>query len=391
MIYLSSSFYGLSIKGSINLTLLLANSIITFILSLKGKKINRNAFFLVLIIVISSILTIIVNTEGLYQYLIFWASLLSAYLIYISIDIRDFVAMYTRIIYFICIFSLITFAILLISPNILNYFPTITNHAGLTVHNLLFSVIHYSNYFNANYGLFWEPGAYQTFINFALFFQIFVLKDLNVKKILVYLITLFTTFSTTGYLAALMIIVVFILTRRSTVKEEIVKRKKIIATVILLLLIGIFLFNSLPGSIKFKVFGKLEVILNPELARLNPAYGSTTARTDAIKISLINWLNNPFFGVGFTNLYDFTLGGRRAFLTATPLNWFALFGFPLGIILNYCIWGWTKVINRGVLIKILIFLFLTFIALSEYYNMNAFYLIFIMYGFTIKSLVKRKI
>lgn len=50
-----------------------------------------------------------------------------------------------------------------------------------------------------NCGPFWEPGAFQGYINLALFLEI-VSKTLNSRKFLLYTITIITTFSTGGYI-----------------------------------------------------------------------------------------------------------------------------------------------------------------------------------------------
>ena len=386
LIYLSSSFYGLTIQGRINIALFLATSVVTFILRSNSKRLRLTALLFFLFIVLSTLFTIIANRDDVYLYLIFWSYFLGAYLIYISIDIRHFIILYTQIMFFICSFSLVTFSILFFFPSFFNIFPAVTNKAGLTMHNLFFSVLYDSSYFKSNYGLFWEPGAYQTFINLALFFELFVIQIIKPKRALVFLFTIFTTFSTTGYLSALILIVVFAFSKRNSIKEEIKKRRKLFLVIIVYLLVAFITFTSFPDKIKFNVYRKLEAIINPELANQNPSYVSTTARTDSMTIALINLLNNPLFGVGFSNLYGYTLEENKNFLTATPLNWFGLFGVPIGIILNFCVWRWTKVIKVGILKKLFIFIFLTLLFSSQYFNMNALYLAFLLYSFDLTHL-----
>ncbi|MEK3766890.1 O-antigen ligase family protein [Solibacillus sp. FSL K6-4121] len=260
------------------------------------------------------------------------------------------------------------------------------NKSGLIVNNLLFSVVNINpGYFPMNFGLFWEPGAYQTFINLALFFQMFILRELKYKYILVYLLTVFTTFSTTGYLGAAIILIAFFFSNRMILDN----RKKILAIILTgLVLSFIISYNYLPDIIKFKVFGKLEAILNSDLAIENSSYTSTTIRTDSIKYPLFMAFENPFFGVGFSNLYQNALDIGFKMVTATPVNWLALFGIPLGLLLNMCVYQWTKLVKGGVFFKILIFIFLLIIVISENYNRDIFYLMFLLYSFDIKSINK---
>ena len=183
---------------------------------------------------------------------------------------------------------------------------------------------------------------------------------------------------------------IYLLINKSKTKIALKKRRKLIKVVMVLLLIGIFIFNMMPSHIVFKVFGKLEAIINPNLANQNIAYGSTTARIDAIKIPLINWLRSPLWGVGFENMYNYSIKNNTNFLTATPLNWFGLFGLPLGVLFNCCIWRITKFSKNSFFVRIFEFVFLNLIILSEYYNMNAFLLTLIIYGYSAKYILYAK-
>lgn len=388
VIYLSSSFYGLSISGSINIILSILISIIAVIANLRDLNINKKATIFIIIVISASIITLLFQNGKLYDYLIFWVYLLSAYLVYISIDLKSFIYIFNDIMYFLCIFSIITFLLLIFIPEVFSFLPTIRNSSGLSMKNVFFSVVYNSNYFNSNFGLFWEPGAYQTFINVALFFQLFLIKEIKIKKILIYLITIFTTFSTTGYISAFILILIFLFINKKIykIKENKFNIKKLMFIIILILVIGFIIFNYMPDVIKFKVFGKLEGIFNPHLLKNNSSYESTLARVDAFKIPIYNMFNSPIIGVGFNKLSQSAKEFGSGFLTTTPINWFALFGIPIGILINFNIWRWSKVINKNFVLKILLIIFLVIIISSENYNRNAFYLLFILYGFNINKL-----
>lgn len=389
LIYLSSSFYGLSIKGSINAAILLIVTLVTFTINPKSKKIKLNTLFFVLFIILSSSMTMIIKSDEIYNYSIFWVFLICAYIVYISIDINEFIIIFNKIIYFLCVFSLVTFIALMLYPSVFDYFPSITNVTGLTMKNAFFSVVYNSSYFNSNFGLFWEPGAFQYFINLALYLQLFIIKTLDKKRVLVFLITIATTFSTTGYISTLFILFIFIFYTKTSIKEEFKNKKKMILIIFTFIVVGFFIFNSLPSHITFKVFGKLEAILNPELANINPSYISTAARTSSLKIPLQGFLKSPFWGEGFTALSRRSLEMGSGFLTATPLNWFGLFGLPLGVMLNICVWRWSKAVDGNLLLKLLIFAFLIISVISENFNRNSFYLVFLLYSFDLNLLKNR--
>ncbi|MDM0483757.1 hypothetical protein [Clostridium perfringens] len=259
------------------------------------------------------------------------------------------------------------------------------NNSGLVIRNVIFSVVYNSSYFNSNFGLFWEPGAYQTFLNLALFFQLFLIRNLNYKRVGILLITIFTTFSTTGYIATIYIIVIFFVRQYTVKKNNYYKNKKINFIFIIILILGAVAFYNMPDVIKFKVLGKLEGIFNTHLLETNSSYESTLARINSFKIPIINLMKSPIWGVGFTNLSNSSKVIGSGFLTSTPLNWFALFGLVSGFIINMPIVMWTSFIKRNYILRIFLILFLIIIILSENYNRNMFFLILCFYGFDVKN------
>lgn len=89
-----------------------------------------------------------------------------------------------------------------------------------------------------NCGPFWEPGAFQGFINLSFFLNT-INSTLNKKRLLLYIITLITTFSTGGYIV--MLINLFIYFMNITAIR--VSSKIIIS--IILLIVSINLINNL--------------------------------------------------------------------------------------------------------------------------------------------------
>ena len=70
-----------------------------------------------------------------------------------------------------------------------------------------------------NYGLFTEPSRYQAYLNLALMFLLFDrTKKMNIKQIILFVATLITTFSTTGYIAFAIIVMAFIFSNRLNIK-----------------------------------------------------------------------------------------------------------------------------------------------------------------------------
>lgn len=387
VIYFSSSFFALSIKGTISILSILIMSLITLIANSNSLKANYKNIVFFLIIVIFSIFSLMYNGDTIYDYLIFWVAFLSAMIIYISIPINEFVDKYCKIVGFLAIFSLVTFVASILFPKFITMFPIVTNNTGVSVHNMIFSVNNTSTSFVSNYGLFWEPGAYQTFLNIAIFFQLFFYEKIGIKRIIVLIIAIITTFSTTAYISSGLIIVIYFLFVKVLNSEQKKIKRKIMKILLFLIIIGSIFFTQIPNSIKFKVFGKLEAIFNPNLLSTY-SYSSTAARVSSITIPLKNLLINPIVGVGFSKLFNYAFTDGHGFLTATPLNWFGLFGLICGMLINYSLWLWTKVCNRNYLTRLLLFIFLLLIVMTENYNRNSFYLLFILYGLDITKAIR---
>ncbi|MGO4347332.1 O-antigen ligase family protein [Paenibacillus sp. MCAF9] len=384
VLYLSSSFYALSIPGFINIILMALICILSIFVNFKDIIIKVNSLFFFIFIVTNSAITYWINDEDVYNYAIFLIFFLAAYLIYLTVSMKEFILIYSDIMYFLCTFSIFTFIILFVAPSIFNFFPEVHNSANLKVSNVFFSVVHKSDYFNSNFGMFWEPGAFQTFINLALFIELFVHKETRVNRMIIYLITVFTTFSTTGYIGAFLLIVLFLLRKKSNIKEELKKRRKIIVLIIILVVIIILVFGILPDHIKFKVFGKLEILIKPQSETVNADYSSTIVRLKSINYPLEAFIKNPMFGVGFDKLYKSAIDNAYFMVTSTPVNWFALFGIFAGATFNICLFKWTNLVRGGILFKICLCAFLLIIIASENYNRNAFFLLFLFYSFDIK-------
>lgn len=74
----------------------------------------------------------------------------------------------------------------------------------------------YGEYFlRRNSGMFWEPGAFQGYVNLALLFSIFIKKQkLMLLKVLTLMAALLTTYSTTGYIAFAFVGLVYLYVNR---------------------------------------------------------------------------------------------------------------------------------------------------------------------------------
>lgn len=185
-----------------------------------------------------------------------------------------------KLLSFASLFSLFFFAISL--PSILPDFVAID---GRVLNNyLLFGI--YDKYLSMgvyrNGGLWWEPGAFQVFVNLALIFSV-ISKTLDNKTYALFSITILSTFSTTGILCLVLISLIYFKSKLNSKNGY------------LYFIAFIFLFYALYSYIG-------DAILNKILYSSGESFSFTSRLTD-LKISVALFWNNLWIGYGFANLY----------------------------------------------------------------------------------------
>lgn len=146
-----------------------------------------------------------------------FAQFVFSILICILINPKTFIDKYNKIICFLGITSIIMYIIPFIFPNFTSFFPVVQDYAGSKFYNagLYCYPIYIVKHYYRNQSIFWESGAFQAFLNIALFLELYVKKDKNKKYILIYIITILTTQSTTGYIILILLVITKIIQKVS--------------------------------------------------------------------------------------------------------------------------------------------------------------------------------
>lgn len=148
----------------------------------------------------------------------------------------------------------------------------------------IFFTYHYNNRLPRLSGLFWEPGAYQIYLNWGLFLYIFEERG-SKKDLFVLLISILLTQSTSGYcIAALLMVVLISKTNYLSKKSR--------------ALLGI------GGIIVASVFSAF-VIYKKIQKTGNDIYGSAFLRFSDIKNGISILFRHPLIGIGFGNEMQF--------------------------------------------------------------------------------------
>lgn len=181
-------------------------------------------------------------------------------------DRNRFIALFEKVMLFICIYSCICFAL-----NLIFNFTASTPMLGS-----LYKIWMGQNIrvLARNSGPFWEPGIFQIYINIALYFAMFFLKDKNGKFPLFYVfvfgITILTTISTTGYIIMSgLLFWKYISVIRSTQKSHM--RISMIFLIPIVLLVGSAILLSTPAvADKFQANNQSFVIRSSDVAAVIP-------------------------------------------------------------------------------------------------------------------------
>ncbi|MBO7289317.1 MAG: O-antigen ligase family protein, partial [Clostridia bacterium] len=370
LIYSSSSFYMLTKPGMLCMLLNLTCVFMLYIISLLcGKKIIINSNMAVKVITLCAIIGIgafSARGEDPKQSIINLSNIFIAYLFALNYDFKDFAKKFEKVVYFLCVYSIIVYFISTILPDFIKLFPQTENVNGFKVHNLIFAVV-YPNSTPRNSGMFWEPGAFQTYINLALIIELFYFKQLRKNRLIVYLITIFTTYSTVGYITTLFIAYTYITQLLFSSANRDKNSTRNLFFILTIVVIAVVVFLSLNTSTSERVFGKLKYIEGTTGGRNTSASVRMGAFTKPFKV----FWDYPLFGAGTRGMTNFALNERYNMNTCTFVNWFAYFGVFYGALMMRMFYKFAKRFSNKKLIVYMIFFAMFLTTATENYYRNS--------------------
>lgn len=294
--------------------------ILAAVMLIRSERIKREKFGLVPVFLSVSIGTTMILSHRIsngYFYYTMIASIWFAYFYAREYSLEDFSYAFCKIMRVIAVVSLIAW--LFAEPiTSMGFIPVVNNSNGVPYKTLLFTNIPMSlHYAQRNMGPFWEPGAYQVYLNIALFLVLFVEK--NNKKVFdsaLFVITCLTTKSGAALAPMVMTICAYAIEERQI---------KSFFTVAILGSVIVYMFstgmfdditdkmsgNAETNSIIYRQIG-IEGALKGFLA--NPVFGSSPAENEYIKMQLAIE----------------KLGSTYSSNTNTYINYFAYFGIFVG-------------------------------------------------------------
>ncbi|MBE6747695.1 MAG: hypothetical protein E7557_00505 [Ruminococcaceae bacterium] len=326
------------------------------------SRLNRTFLFFVL----SLILPVIYGNFNTKQMIVTLVPWVVGYLFTLFVSYQEFKDAFLSIVRFLAVYSLITFFLGIILPDLITVLPSIEKN-GTLYYNTVFSVVSNSLFVSRNFGIFWEPGAFSIFLNVALYFELFENK-FNAKHILLLSVTILTTVSTLGIVCMVILFAAFLTTDKYVSSSRI---KSLIVTAGALGLVVLIFYG---GDFIYNTFNKLDM----SGTTINE---STAVRMNAIIYPGSAFLENPIFGVGYDDylfIQERFCGGMA---TCSFINWLCLFGILGGIIpVVGCIRFFT-INNHNFLANCALFIFTMFLFSTENFIQIIFIYILMFFGY----------
>lgn len=251
-------------------------------------------------------------TNG-YFYITIIACLLFGFFFSLQYSIEEFAYSYVRIMTIIAIVSIVCEVGKYFLYN-LSILPTLTNSTGVNYKHIVLTSFTIRNGALRNQGPFWEPGAYQVYLNVALLLSLFCEKDSRIKLFhsILFCITLITTGSGIAILPAILIIFAYMLNEK-------------ISKSFIILLISVFAFFI------FYQTGFLDSVFG----RMNTGETSFQLRLYSILGNLYAFIQNPIFGSPVEESYAYReeiIRRWTGFTYSFNLNTFPAYFAYLGIL-----------------------------------------------------------
>lgn len=332
-----------------NIVLVFYFFVLIVIILRKHIRIKEQSFYILMILVLISFMTMLINYDLSFKYIYISLLTISTFLMTNIISFEKIRDAYIKTMSFLAIFSIVTYIISLFNYSLITKMPQIINESGYYFYCLGFSVIQKKMEYvaNRNYGIFREPGVYAIFLCIALLFTLY--KENNNKNtkisIIIYMCTILTTLSTGGIIAMLLMITNHLIFTKT-------KDRKSNVYVFLMIVIVVVIITS--PYIYRQIFGKFMVA--------NSSYNS---RFGSIITNIYIWKENikkVIMGTGFSyveenfKIVSATLNISTGDNTNTLLKILAVYGINYFSIIMLMLYSLSKKMSKNAICSTVIFI-----------------------------------
>lgn len=330
------------------------------------RKLN-DRFLLYVIIFTGSLFTISLYTHGSLSIPSTIASamkLMLAYLVLKAVGKR-FIGTYLTVLVFLSIISL--FGYITDQYNLFDGIVYRLPAVGDMGYEGIFYVYRFSWQIDRNNGIFFEPGAYQGFLNAGLFLLFFADAGFPKKKTWIYigvlLTTLITTFSTTGYMIlSMLLILAFIKSRLLSRSEK-----------AMLFGLAVLVVTALSAQ----VYSTFVVKVSDYLSANEYDFGYSAQNRSSDAKTDLKVFSKHIFGLGYDDYEkEFGILGRvgseRGFSSNGVTRMLATYGLPFSLfIFGSYYWALRRVLKDFLLTTGAFVMFMLFLAGESYYMMSS--------------------
>lgn len=341
-----------------------------------GHQNNKNTRFVAIFLVLFSIFVVssTLNGNSVDGSLSRLISILCGFTIALCVDKRQFIAVFVKSVFFICIVAMALEALAYLAPAFLQRLPVITNTSNRQFYTFLIGAFGFENTmqtYKRSMGIFWEPGAFSIYIVIALSFELFF-KNKSKTRIIIDIIALIFTFSTTGYIAFFALFITYL---AFGLESKNVSLK--VFLIICVVSCGIFLFAS-DGPLSSLVFEKIKSGNSSSASRFSSFF-------NGLRISI----RRPFFGYGINEtagmeVYlasgeaSYTNGGVQ--ITNTMIGYMVYYGIPFAAIIAIGTFMFYRSVSSNAIVSLCLFSILMLGYFGErFYSFLPFVIAF--YGF----------
>lgn len=302
-----------------------------FLVLCKGRlKVPRRQMSTVVLLAMFIMLTMVLNFDNAYKvYLGTIVILVLCLLIAIAIPRDEFKKMYSDIILVICLISLFFYTISLVHPSIINNLP---NFNGLNYKTFFYLYFHGNTTKELgtftptirNAGIFRECGIFQVYINLAIFLELMKGTRIRNFRMIVYWVTLLTTYSSAGILCGIPMLIVY---WRQIGKMANGKHKTrfVLLTFFIIILFGLYLYSN------------YNILFLEKITEDGTSAASMKDRLACLESDLRIFIESPIWGRGFTNLNAEGIGSECSFTCIA-----ALYGIIFPIVLLIGVMRFTR-------------------------------------------------
>lgn len=370
-LYVSFSKFFLEISGIIKIFTLSFALLIWMITIVLNKRLtfHKNKIFLYILLIFLIIFSIFLRGNISEWDIIVIINISFAFFISTNLNIQNFIKVYVKLMFFISFISLFLYTTNVFFSEIFSFLPDF-----LRFKNLFFSILPINKDsldFYRNYSFFWEPGAYQIFLNLALFLNLFYLKGSKFISIILF-VSILTTFSTSGLITLFILVGVYLIL--SVYKYGIFNKKIMFFPPLILLLI--ILFNLLPIIITREIFNRITFLIDSS----SNSNISGQVRVNAFEIGINYFISNPLFGYGMTWFHKEIAVESSLMPTFTFINLFNQFGLFYGFTNIFLISKVFTKISSKLIIKSLALLFLILLFATQDFSFSPFLFLLTFYG-----------